>query len=50
MKNNYIYIAIIVLLVLDVIITHLKKWKKQDKTDYSTAYQKRLLLPIVFPP
>lgn len=44
MKNNYIYIAIIVLLVLDVIITHLKKWEKQDKTDYSTAYQKRLLL------
>lgn len=44
MKSDYIYIAIIVLLLLDVVVTQLKKGEKQDKTDYSTAYQKKLLL------
>lgn len=44
MKNNYIYIAIIILLLLDVVITHLKKGNKTDNRDYSNAYQKRLLL------
>lgn len=44
MNQNYIYITIIVLLLLDVIITHLKKGNKTDIKDYSNAYQKRLLL------
>lgn len=44
MKNDYIYIAIIVLLLLDVVVTQLKKGEKKDTKDYSNAYQKKLLL------
>lgn len=44
MKNDYIYIAIILLLLLDVVITQLRKREQKDTRDYTTAYQKRLLL------
>lgn len=41
---NYIYIAVIAVLLLDILVTHLKKGNKTDNKDYSNAYQKRLLL------